>query len=183
MNEQDAGKFTEIMVGLSENYSAELSRVGLKLRFEALRGYAIEQIEAAAVKLLRTRKFTTMPTVADFVEAIDGQAPSIEHKALSEANRIIAHLNIHGATTWPDLTDPITKRLMITRWIYPRWASQVLESELKWWAKEFVAAYQAEQITDPQLIPHQVKGLLAQIGNPGDMVPARKSCEGIEALN
>lgn len=171
MNQHDKQRFAEIMLGLAENFGAELSTVGMKLRFEALKGYSIDQVEAAALGLMRSRKFSGMPAVAEFIQKIDGQLPSVEQKALAEAHRIIEHLNAYGATTWPDLSgDPTTKRLMEHRWPYKTWAAKVADSELKWWVeKEFVPAYLALQSVDGATLaieaPARVKGLIGSIGS------------------
>jgi len=169
MNQKDLQLFGEIMAGLAENFGAQLSKVGLRLRMKAMWGYSIEQVEAAAIELLKTKKHSSMPTVAEFIEAIEGSKPRVDDKAVVEANGIISHLNRFGASKYPSLDDPITARLMTTRWPYSQWASQVLESELKWWAKEFAKAYQAEQSVNGTLqLPGNVKGLLVQIGKEVD---------------
>lgn len=72
MEENNIIEFSKIMAGLAENFSSELTENGLSMRFEALKEYSITQIRQSAMVILKTRKFTTMPTVADFIEAIEG---------------------------------------------------------------------------------------------------------------
>lgn len=165
-------QFSKIMVAMAGNFGATIQPATLDVWFQMAKGdgFTYEQVARAAAHIMRTKTngYGRMPTYAEIVQAIQGEPPKIEHKALAEAIRIIGHLRYNGATTWPDLSqDPVTERLMTTRWPYKTWAAQVLESELKWWAKEFVEAYQAEQAIDRQSnpqIPHQATALIESVG-------------------
>ena len=79
-----------------------------------------------------------MPTYAEFIETIQGNQ---KDRALVIANEIIAHMRLRGSRVFPKLEDPIAKHLMTKRWPYYEWASTALESDLKWWVKEFCEAY------------------------------------------
>ena len=68
-----------------------------------------------------------------------------------EADKIIAHLNFNGAGVFPKFNDPITNYLMTRRWPYQNWAKDILESEIKWWVKEFCEAYKAHD-GDPEIL-------------------------------
>lgn len=152
---------------LATNAGVETTPDVLRLYGMALDQFEPEQIEQAAIAVLRTWRWNRMPPVAVILDEIPGaKVPSIEHKALAEANRIVSHLHYHGKTVVPDLSDPITRHLMTSRWPYQRWAATVEESDLKWWVKEFVEAYQAVETTGPPpaAIPHTVRRLLAGIG-------------------
>ena len=140
MEKQDIKQFTEIMMGLAENYpGAVLTSNGLKLRFAALKEFPIEQVSGAAVKLIKTHKYNSMPTVGDMINAMGGG----QDKAEIEAGKILDHLHRFGAHKTPAFEDPVTAYLMGGRWRYFSWASRVQESELKWWTKDFIRAYQA----------------------------------------
>jgi hypothetical protein len=145
-------QFSKILVAMAGNFGATIQPATLDVWFSLAKGDGLtyEQVAKAAAHIMRTKTngYGRMPTYAEIVQAIQGEPPKLEHKALAEANRIISHLHYNGATSWPELSkDPITKHLMATRWPYKTWASQVLDSELKWWAKEFVEAYQAHEAT------------------------------------
>jgi hypothetical protein len=158
MKTQDKKYFAEIMQGMADNFRDSITSQGLLMRFKILSEYSISQVEAAAITVMRNRKYTKMPTVAEIIEAIDGAPAQIEDKALTEANKIIAHLKTYGAGTQPDLSDPITKNLMTGRWPYQSWAESVLEKDIVWWVKEFCAAYKSFQVVEkPGLIESQVK--------------------------
>ncbi|MBF0258638.1 MAG: hypothetical protein HQK62_07340 [Desulfamplus sp.] len=146
MTNQDLSRFTEIMMGMAENYSgAQLTKNGLKLRFEALRDYSMDQVTRAAVQLMKEHRFNSMPTIGDFVAVMDQQIGKlrIEDKAELEAGVVIEHLHRYGSSVNPMFEDKITSQLMAGVWRYSAWARQVKEDELKWWKQEFTRAYKA----------------------------------------
>lgn len=167
----DGERFAVIMYGLADNFGAELSKPGLKMRFEALKALSIEQVDQVAMKILATKKYRSMPTVAEFLEYLQpAQSLGMNSRAQIEADKIISHLKQYGASMWPKLSDPITRHLMTHRWPYGRWASTVLESEIKWWVKEFIEAYKAYKENGGQELleaPVEIKQLTEGIGTHG----------------
>ena len=174
MEKQDLKRFTEIMMAIAENYpGTTFTSNGLKLRFEALRDFSIDQVSEAAVKLIRTHRYNSMPTTADIIDTIEG-APgriSAKDRAEIEAGKIIDHLYRHGKGTIPEFEDPITRHLMTTRWRYGPWAAYVVEDDLKWWSRDFVRAYRAHVagvgVMDSLPDLPGLKQLAGQIGNLG----------------
>jgi len=145
MEKQDIEQFTEIMMGLAENYpGAVLTSNGLKLRFAALKEFSIDQVTMAATKLVQVHKYNSMPTVADFINAMDPGRINPDQRAELEAGKVLEHLRYHGKNVSPRFRDPITRHLMTARWRYYAWASKVKEDDLKWWSRDFVRAYKAQ---------------------------------------
>ncbi|HAR32535.1 MAG TPA: hypothetical protein DCR95_00115 [Desulfobacter sp.] len=143
MEKQDIKAFTDIMLAIADNYpGATFTSAGLKLRFEALKEFSIDQVSEAAVKLIRDHKYNTMPTTADIIEAMGGKI-SVKDRAEIEAGKVLDHLHRYGKGVIPEFEDTITQYLMSTRWRYGSWAAYVAESDLKWWFRDFVRAYQA----------------------------------------
>lgn len=170
MERKDKQRFVQIMLGMADNFRDAITKEGMNMRWDMLNEFSIEQIEAAAKKIIRIRKYTKMPPVAEFFEAIQGnQETKIEDKALIIAHKIIANIGQKGCKHFPDLQDdPIAKHLMTTRWPYYSWATYVLESELKWWTREFCEAYRAYSDTGVPLqieAPESIKKLTEGIGN------------------
>lgn len=131
--------FAAIMAGLAENASAQVSREGLALRFMALQEFTLEQIQAAAVRILRTRVFTTMPTVADIRAAILGNP---EDRAAIEAGKVYRAIGQVGAYRSVCFDDGVT--MAVIREIFGGWVRLCGECQDKgrvWFAKEFEAAY------------------------------------------
>lgn len=166
---KDHKEFVGIMKTLAINAGVSLEKEVLDLYYTAFKGvFSSEEFKEAAVKVLRTWTYNRMPPIAEILKHTKEKAPQIESVALVQANYIITHLQQHGSTKWPELKDPITKYLMTRRWRYSDWAASVLDSEIKWWVKEFVTSYQAHneaydavQIED---VPDRIKPLIENIG-------------------
>ena len=146
MTNQDLSRFTEIMTGMAECFpSGRISHLSLELSYQALKKYSLDQITRAVSRLLISHKFNTMPTIADIAETIDqaeGKIP-VEDKAEVQAGIVLEFLRTCGRDASPMFSDPITRHLMTTRWRYRQWAAYVIESDLKWWRREFIETYKA----------------------------------------
>ena len=142
-NEKERAEFFKIMVGMAENFSAQMSSAGMSLRFEVMKDYSIKQIEAAALKLLVNRKAMGMPTVAEFLVAINGEQMAFDN-AEGQVNEVVSQIRNIGSYGNPDFSDPITRALMSGRWSF-RSLCSMTETELKWWARDFIEAYQASE--------------------------------------
>ncbi|MFH1984801.1 MAG: hypothetical protein ABIL58_23415 [Pseudomonadota bacterium] len=161
-------RIVSILKALAINSGVELTENTIRLYWIALKDISAEALEAAVVEVLKTWAYNRMPPLCEIRKHIPGACtPEIEHRAIAEANRIVAHLQRCGAGVTPQMTDPITIDLMTHRWPYRRWASQIADSELKWWVKDFVQTYQAADACGPSclMIPHDVRALLGPIGN------------------
>ena len=168
MEYKDAKEFSDIMLAIADNYpGATFSSAGLKLRFEALKEFSIDQISEAAVKLIKDHKYNTMPTTADIIEAMGGRI-TVEDRAEIEAGKVLDHLRKYGKGVIPEFEDPVTQYLMSTRWRYYSWAARVADSDLKWWFRDFVRAYKAHTagIDTGAFLPGLTE-LAGQIGNYG----------------
>jgi hypothetical protein len=148
MDKNDKIRFSEIMMGIADNFGGTISIPGIKSRIQALSEYSLDQIEVAGVWLLknRTLTFPAMPTVKEFIDAIKAQTqPQISLGSRAEIQADIVHkkLRYEGRNAPIDFQDPITFKLMSERWRYPSWAATVKEAELTWWKKDFVKAYEA----------------------------------------
>ena len=157
MDQRDFKKFSQDLVLLAEIHGKTVSSAMIGLYFKALESHKPDEVSWAMSTAVKTLKF--FPKPAELIEIIESQNPTlnIEDRALVVSVRIISHLRTYGATRFPPLDDdPIAKDLMTRRWPYHVFASNVSESELKWWQKEFMEAYRAGseagfQITMPKL--------------------------------
>ncbi len=146
MIDKDFKRFSRALGTLAEIHDKKMSPTMIKTYFSALSRLNIVQVEKAISRAITTTRF--FPKPVELIELAGGGEPQIEDQALVEANEIIAHLQRHGAHVPPPLDDPVTKYLMSRRWPYQKWASQMLDAELKWWAKEFCDAYRAHSAKD-----------------------------------
>jgi len=168
MDSQDKAKFSACMKALAVNASTEISKDALVVYFNALKDLDIKTVEEATKHILLTWEFNRMPPISEIVKFATGSG-QIEDRALVMANKIVAHVEVHGASEFPNFLreDPIAAFLMTTRWRYYTWAANVLSSELKWWIREFVEAYRSYEKTGTPLSIEAgsgVKQLVAGIG-------------------
>jgi hypothetical protein len=169
MKSEDKKEFAGIMVAMGENFNAKITKEGLKIRFEALAEFAIDQVKYACMELIKNRVYPGMPTTGEIRAAmVENRQVSIEDVATVRLNEIMGKIREVGSYGSPKWDDPIVADLLSRRW---RWASlcEMTEKEHKWFAKEFVEAYRAAVNSGggKELIKidnEKIKGLLAGIG-------------------
>jgi hypothetical protein len=144
MTKADKVEFAKIMRALELNCGVRLDAETIKLYFDILKKFSVDQVSKAAQQILVSWKYPrTFPLLAVFIEQIQGPEEDVEQKALRKAHKIVAHLNKFGAGKFPLLEDPVSKYLMTERWPYYRWGADLKMKDTKWWVRDFVAAYTA----------------------------------------
>lgn len=165
MNDSDSTAFCNVMIALAGNFSATIQEQTLDLWFDMFRadGISLGEIKQAAMHILHTRKYTKMPTYADFMQAINGNP---EDKAESQANEIMREIRSVGFYGTPVFSDPITRELMSGRFSFQSMCQQA-ESELKWTLKTFKEAYLAYERNEKSLriqCDAEIQKLIENIG-------------------
>lgn len=167
MKNEDKKEFVTIMTAMGENFNAEISREGMRIRFDAMSDLSIEQVRAACTELVKTRIYPGMPTTGEIRAAIPGKAVCIEDTAQLRVNEIMGKIRSLGSYGSPTWNDPVVEKLLSSRWSWQTLCAMT-ETEHKWWAKEFVEAYRAlaESRTQPQQIEDYdaVRQLVSGIG-------------------
>lgn len=161
-------KFAEIMQGLAENFGGELSRPGLKMRFELLKPYPIEAVEQMALRLLATRKFTRMPTVAEMLDFLgDG---SVEDRAEIEAAKVLKAIGDVGGYQSVVFDDPVT--MAVIHGSYGGWrllCAETSEADTRWFRQQFAKTYGAYARRDVKVFGHLPGQLeIDEAGRAGD---------------
>ncbi len=144
MQNKDAPEFAKITTAVMANFRSAATEPLLEMWFDMAKedGITIEQWTASARKILRSRKYTSQPTYADFYEAAWGVDATEVDVASEQAADVMKQVRELGSYRTPFFSDPITKSLMSSRWSWKSVCSMT-ESEHKWWAKEFIDAYQS----------------------------------------
>jgi len=143
MTQADFKQFSALFQGVAECYSQSLSAQGVILRFKLLSQFAYAEVESAALSIMATRKYTSMPTPADFLEHINGG--SAEDKAEVEAGKVLSAIGKHGAYASVVFDDAVTQAVIVQA--YGGWpklcaACGVEESE-NWFRKNFAKTWAA----------------------------------------
>ncbi len=148
MDDNDKKEFAAIMVGLAEEMGGTLSETGLKLKWNALNKYTLDEFSQGVSYLIENRE-TTYPPVPRTKEIIDAikivnnpvNVISIEALAEIQANEVLGFFKYYGSQKAPNFNDPLTQRLMTQTWPYNSWGKSLTEKEKPRWRKDFIKAY------------------------------------------
>jgi len=160
-------KFAGLIMVLAENFGGEPSEALLEMWWSMANkdGITADQFAGAAEEIIRTRKYKTMPTYAEIVEAIHG---SVEDKAQVQVDIALSTMQRLEWGQAPKFDDPVTARLMTTRWDIA-WYRQVEEKAIPFWRKEFIEAYKSYSRAEA----------VVQIGYSGNGRDIRQLAQGI----
>ena len=185
MTQADFDRFDVLMQGVAECYGQTLSAQGVALRFKLLEAFSLPEVENAMLSIMASRKYTSMPVPADFLEHIGGG--SAEDKAEVEAGKVLAAIGKHGAYASVVFDDAVTQAVIVQAYGgWPRLCADcgVEESE-HWFRKNFAktwAAYSRQGVKQSGRLPglfeiaNRSNGYLEHIDPPklvGDPAKAR----------
>ena len=156
MTQADFDRFEVLMQGVAECYGQTLSAQGVALRFKLLEQFDMAEVRQAALSIMATRKYTSMPTPADFLEHISGG--SAEDKAEVEAGKVLAAIGKHGAYASVLFDDAVTQAVIVQA--YGGWpklcADCGVEESEHWFRKNFAktwAAYSRQGVKQSGHLP------------------------------
>lgn len=142
MTDNDKQRFASIMQGLAEDKGQQLSSPGIALKFEALRKFSIEEIQRAAIAIMGNKKFATIPSVADFVEYLQGG--SADDIAQYQASVVWQAVKQYGGNRTVCFDDPISQAVIVRAFGgWQKMCSELQVDQQKWFIKDFVKAYGA----------------------------------------
>lgn len=189
MLQQDFDHFNALMQGIAENYGQTLTPEGIALRFKMLSPFPMPDVQKAATSILCSRKYTSMPTVADFMEHIGGG--SLEDQAEVEAGKVLNAIARIGGNATIVFDNPTTMAVIQNSYGgWPKLCEEcgVEESE-KWFRHGFAkawASYKRQGIQAFGTLPgreeitNTASGQLAWVPKPrliGDQAKAQKVLE------
>ena len=158
MTQTDFDRFDALIQGVAECYGQSLSAQGIALRFKLLAQFDFAEVEKAALSIMATRKYTSMPTPADFLEHISGG--SAEDKAEVEAGKVLEAIERHGGYSSVVFDDPVTQAVIVQA--YGGWpklcADCGVEESENWFRKNFTktwAAYSRQGVKQNGHLPGQ----------------------------
>jgi hypothetical protein len=137
---KDKKMFNKYMSILAEIHGKDLSAALLEAYWLILKSYSDSECETAFNRMMVESRF--FPKPADIIESITKASPCVQDAAQDQVNVVMRQIRDLGSYRTPVFDDPITKSLMSSRWSWQSVCSMT-ESELKWWAKEFIDAYQS----------------------------------------
>lgn len=152
----DFDRFDALIQGVAECYGQTLSAQGIALRFKLLERFDFTEVQNAALSVMATRKYTSMPTPADFLEHISGG--SAEDKAEIEAGKVLDAIGRHGGYASVVFDDAVTQAVIVQA--YGGWpkvcADCGVEESENWFRKNFAktwAAYSRQGVKQTGHLP------------------------------
>ncbi len=143
MTQADFVAFGNLLQAVAECYGQTLSAQNVALRFRLLEMHDLAQVEHAALSIMATRKYTTMPTPADFLEHIHGG--SVEDKAEIEAAKVLESISTYGAYSSVVFDNAVTQAVIVSA--YGGWpkicAHCGVEENEHWFRKNFAKTWVA----------------------------------------
>ena len=156
MTQADFKPFSALIQGVAECYGQSLSAQGIALRFKLLEQFDFAEVQNAALSVMATRKYTSMPTPADFLEHIGGGAA--EDKAEVEAGKVLEAIGKHGGYASVVFDDAVTQAVIVQA--YGGWpklcADCGVEESEHWFRKNFAktwAAYSRQGVKQDGHLP------------------------------
>lgn len=167
LDNSDIKEFTKIICGIALNFGKEPPGPLYDIWFDLFSAdnISIDQIRHAARQIIRTRKYNTMPTYADFIDVIEGGA---EDQVEVQAGIVLNKIREIGSYGTPFFDDPITEKLFKRRFNWETVCGTVTKDTEKWFVKEFKDAYLAykKQATTKYIqAPEKIKQLTGVIGH------------------
>ena len=156
MKSDDFNRFNVLIQGVADCYSQTLTAQGIALRFKMLMQFEYVEVERAALSIMASRKYTSMPTPADFLEHISGG--SAEDKAEIEAGKVLDAIGRHGGYASVVFDDAATQAVIVQAYGgWPKLCAEcgVEESE-HWFRKNFAktwAAYSRQGVKQTGHLP------------------------------
>lgn len=138
--ETDLKRFGTAIAGLAEVFDTKgdgISSVGMELYFRALEDLEIDQIERAAMEIVRTRVFNGMPKPAEIREAIQGTKESAAVLAWEKVDKAVRKHGPYESVRFDDAAIHSAIELM-GGWVE---LQNVPLDEWKWRRKEFERLY------------------------------------------
>ncbi len=156
MTRADFNPFSELIQAVAECYGQTLSAQGVALRFKLLEQFEFAEVQKAALSVMATRKYTSMPTPADFLEHMKGGAA--EDKAEVEAGKVLSAVSAYGGYASVVFDDPVTQAVVVQA--YGGWvklcADCGVEESENWFRKNFAktwAAYSRQDVKQFGCLP------------------------------
>ena len=160
MDNQDKKEFATLITSMSELYGKEASTDLMKLYFEILIDYSIEDVKQGFNKhVLDPKQGTFFPRPADVVRHISSNQPSLEAKgemAWAIINKKISSLGSYVNLELGD-RQALAAVKALGGWKYV--CSKTTE-QLVWVKKEFISIYENYENTAMELLPQSLPGRL-----------------------
>lgn len=162
MNEQDIVKFSEMLAGLGELYSKEITDTLEELYWRSLEKYEFLDVSRAVSSyVVNPDNGQFFPKPADLVRFIDGDNTTQAQHALTKLDQAIRQVGPYMSVCFDD---PITQRIIVDMggWFS---FSEITDDDWKFKQHEFVQRYRGYLNKPPENYPKKLTGMIEAENN------------------
>jgi hypothetical protein len=141
MTNQDKEKLLSILNGLATAFEADLTESYVKLVSAILSQYEIVEIERSAMKLIYTRKWKGMPTIAEILDGIHNESELDAQRAAYKVQKYLKAYNPYQSHNKNAPDDPITRSVMEFTGVTWDSLTRMRETDYTFWLREFTKLY------------------------------------------
>jgi len=159
MNNLNKKDFADLIAGIGEVYSKQVSKAMMTIYFDALKGFDIDQVKLGFNQhVIDPKHGSFFPKPADIIRQLQTKEIPTEDKALLAWNQIIREMRRVGSYGSLKLDD---RQAMAAIKAVKSWKDlcAMPESGLTWVKKEFMANYSMYDHTPLDALPSSLPGL------------------------
>lgn len=167
-----------MLTGLSEVYGGGLSEAALEIYIDLLEPYGVERVRQAVNSIVRTRKYSTFPTPAEFIEHID--PPEQQSVTANRAYRRVEHaFEIAGYYQSVEFDDPCITQAILAMGGWMDFYNRCFGQDWHFVQKEFERRY-SEYRKMPHVHNEILIGYVDKTNQEPNPKPTRIECSWID---
>jgi hypothetical protein len=138
----DKKKFSNAFGTLCEIFNKQVSQVFIRVYFQALAPYSIEQVGSIISQAIVSCRF--FPKPVELIEFITGSPEDLSDRAEVEASKVLQAIKYHGVYSSIQFDDTVTSAVIqqgFGGWI--KLCEDLYSVNEKWFIRDFIRIYQA----------------------------------------
>ena len=156
-------EYLNVIIRTAIVFDKGLNKELLNIYYDILKEYPLKSVKTACRKAIEICKF--FPKISEIINFIKEEQPQIKDLAEIQATEVLKQMQECGYCNTPKFTDPVTIELMKHRFNFVSLCKTMKESEIKWFVKEFIQAYQAFNRNRENLLIEEMPSKLKKITN------------------
>jgi len=158
MDTNNKKEFAILMTSTGEMYNKKISTDLMKLYFNVLNKFSIEEVKSGfSDHILDPKQGTFFPKPADIARHIDSNQPSVENKAELAWGVVIGEISRVGSYGNLEMDDKQALAAVRALGGWKNLCSKTNE-QLVWMKKEFVSTYSTYENTPVEMLPSNLPG-------------------------
>jgi len=142
MDNKDKERFSKALLVMAQYFEKELNSMIIRLYFEGLERFDIDQVENGISKAIQTLRF--MPKVIDIIELMPDGAGKVEDRGVTQGINVVRAIKRFGVYNSVKFEDPFTAAII--NQVFGGWiklCTELLWVNEKWFLKDFEKYYRS----------------------------------------